>query len=99
MTERQDARRHQDQLNQRDEVVQALMAMSVSDAMEYIEESVSPGTLRDIVVGYLDWNSSHPDSHAQGDADDLYYRLGLDQPQTLTEVQAEESRYFNRYQR
>ena len=96
MTERQDARRHQDQLNQRDEVVQALMAMSVSDA---IEESVSPGTLRDIVVGYLDWNSSHPDSHAQRDADDLYYRLGLDQPQTLEEVQAEEIRYFNRYQR
>ena len=89
----------QHQLNQRDAVVQALSAMPAREAMEYIEESLSQATIQDLVVGYLDWDLREPDSDSQRDTDDLYYRLGLDQPQALEEVHAEESRYFDKYQR
>jgi uncharacterized membrane protein YccC len=88
----------QHQLNQRDAVVQALSTMPSREAMEYLEESLSLPTLRDILVGYLDWNSSQPDQDAKRFTEDLFYQLGLDQP-TSEEDHGEEIRYFNRYQR
>ena len=84
--------------NKRDAVVQALSTMPSREAMEYLEESLSLPTLRDILVGYLDWNSSQPDQDAKRYTEDLFYRLGLDQP-ILEEDHAEEIRYFDRYQR
>ena len=88
---RNDQRQLIDHENRFNDCVTELEEMAFYEALEALERVLSRPVMRELAMECL--------RDSEKATREMHEYLGLDQPQTLAEVQEEESRYFDRYQR